>query len=82
MLECPNCGSTYKISDSRRKKEKLLGSLHCRKCSFNNLTFPIISYHTIFGDTITYQGNLELKFIKICEEKGVRILNGPEIHYY
>ena len=41
-----------------------------------------MKYVTIFGDTITYQGSLELKFIKKCEENGIKIINGPKIPYF
>ena len=62
--KCPECGRIYKISDSRNKKNKLSGDLKCVKCKLFNKRYPRMKYVTIFGDTITYQGSLELKFIK------------------
>lgn len=82
MIECPNCGTIYTISDSRSKRTKLLGNLLCRKCCFYNLDFPITSYETKFGDKITYQGSVELRFIRLCEDNNIRIMNGPIIDYY
>jgi len=38
-------------------------------------------YDTIFGDKIHYQSNYELLFIKDCENKNIRVLDGPSIPY-
>lgn len=38
-------------------------------------------YYTKFGDSISYQSNLELSFINACEDSGNRILNGDVISY-
>ena len=81
-VKCPECGRIYKISDSRNKKNKLCGDLKCVKCKLFNKRYPRMKYVTIFGDTITYQGSLELKFIKKCEENGIKIINGPKIPYF
>lgn len=38
-------------------------------------------YITKFGDSITVQGSYEEKFVKLCEEADIRILNGPMLKY-
>jgi hypothetical protein len=44
-------------------------------------SYRMLEYFTIFGDTINYQSMSELEFIKICELKGIRVLNGGSIPY-
>ena len=81
IIKCPLCGNEYKISDRRSKREKIKAHFICKDCSFANQTFPIRTYLTKFNDQITYQSNLELDFIKQCEQNGIRILNGQQIPY-
>lgn len=38
-------------------------------------------YTTKFGDKITIQGSYEEKFVKLCEDNNIRIVNGPCIDY-
>jgi hypothetical protein len=38
-------------------------------------------YTTKFGDTITIQGSYEERFVKLCEAKNIRIINGPCLKY-
>ena len=41
----------------------------------------MVEYLTIFGDVVSYQSAPELKFIKLCESLGIKILNGPVLDY-
>lgn len=38
-------------------------------------------YTTKFGDSISYQSDLELVFVQSCEENDIRILNGDRVKY-
>ena len=80
-VKCPQCGTVYKISDSRSKKEKFNKGLVCINCSFANKRYPIQWYKTKFGDRIKYQSKTELKLINECEVKNIRIINGPKVPY-
>ena len=81
-IKCPMCGKHYTISDRRRKRDKIINKCICRDCSFANMRYPIINYKTKFNDEITYQSQLELKFIEYCENQNIRILDGFNIDYY
>ena len=77
---CENCNDVF--NTTRRLKTKIQNhKILCRKCLFSNKVFKIKKYETIFNDVITYQSNLELQFIKTCEELNIKILNGPKIPY-
>jgi len=41
----------------------------------------MVKYTTKFGDEIYYQSKLELKFVKLCEQNNVRVVNGDTIPY-
>lgn len=81
IVKCPICGSEYKISQYRCKKDKFKTNFSCRKCKFFNLKFPILKYKTVFGDIINYQSKLEMNFINLCEKKGIRVLDGFQVEY-
>lgn len=77
---CDNCGEIF--NTSRRIKTKVNNvKIMCSKCTFCNKTFKLRSYITSFNDRITYQSNLELNFINICEKNNIRILDGGLIPY-
>jgi len=79
-FKCENCDDVFKTT--RRIKTKMSSNkILCRKCLFSNKVFKIKRYVTIFNDIITYQSNLELEFIKKCENLNVKILNGPKIPF-
>ena len=49
--------------------------------SQNRALYPIKDYTTIFDDIVQYQSKRELKFIKDCEAKNIRVINGDTISY-
>ena len=74
---CDVCGnevSAHPFNLRRQNSENML----CRHCKFNNLKFPIKKYN----DSLTYQSLPELKFIELCFENNIQILNGFEIPYH
>lgn len=75
-LKCPLCGKVFNIT--RPIKERVLhNNFDCKKCYLNNHVFPIRKYR----DGLTYQGNLELDFIKRCDKEKIEILDGAEVEY-
>lgn len=75
-LKCPLCDKIFHIS--RMIKERIKShNFDCKKCCFNNRVFPIRKYR----DGLTYQGNLELDFIKKCDQNGLNVQDGAEITY-
>ena len=80
MFKCDNCDDVF--NTSRKPKNKINNyKILCPKCSLCNKTFKIRNLNTIFGDKIIYQSKLEKEFIKCCEIRNIRILNGPNINY-
>ncbi len=49
--------------------------------AINRKSYKLQQYMTIFNDNIVYQSLPELAFIKLCESRGLRILNGPVLPY-
>ena len=75
-LCCPLCGEVFSIT--RPIKERFKNhNFDCKKCYLNNKTFSIKRY----DENLTYQSNLELDFIKKCEENNIKIKNGDVILY-
>lgn len=75
-LKCPLCGKIFHIT--RPIKERVLHSnFDCKKCYLNNNVFPIRKYR----EGLTYQGNLELDFIKLCDYKKIKIVDGAKVQY-
>ena len=75
-LKCPLCGKIFHIT--RPIKERVLhNNFDCKKCYLNNHVFPLRKYR----DGLTYQGNLELNFIKRCDKENIQIVDGAEIEY-
>lgn len=74
-LKCPMCGDIFHIT--RQLKERIVShNFDCRKCFLNNKTFAIKKL-----DNLTYQGSLELNFIKECRSRCIKIENGTKIPY-
>ena len=81
-MKCEVCGEEFRLSNTRSKRNILEKRvICCRHCAFANFSFPIISYKTVFGDNITYQGKLEKEFIEECEKNNIKILDGNRIEY-
>lgn len=75
-LKCPLCGKIFGIT--RPIKERVLhNNFDCKKCYLNNHVFPVRKYR----NGLTYQGNLELDFIKRCDEENIEVIDGAEIIY-
>lgn len=75
-LKCANCGEIFSIT--RNPKERIIAhNFDCKGCYLNNTTFKVQK----IGDNLTFQGKLELNFIKRCKECGISIVNGPRIKY-
>lgn len=51
----------------------------CKKLFISNRSAK--KYTTKFNDVVLIQSSLEQKFVKMCEENNLRILNGPVIDY-
>ena len=76
-LRCKLCGKIFPIR--RLLKEKILNNnFYCSDCRFCNYTFPVQKYET----NLTFQGKAELKFIKMCKEKNIPIVNGETVEYH
>ena len=76
-LKCSVCGKEFNIHPFNIRLQ-YIDNLLCRHCKFNNLKFPIKKYN----DSLTYQSLPELKFIELCIENNIQIMNGFEIPYY
>jgi transcription elongation factor Elf1 len=77
---CQNCNLEF--PSTRRVKTKVMNKkILCKACSLSNKTFKIKKYINIYGDIITYQSQLEKKFIDECENIGIKVLNGNLIKY-
>lgn len=74
-LQCPICGEIFSIS--RLMKERLENNnFLCKNCYLTNKTFVVKKYNNL-----TYQSQLELKFINLCEKLNIKIENGHKISY-
>lgn len=75
-IKCPLCGEIFHITRNLRERYDS-NNFDCRNCYLTNKTFKIKKNH----NGLTYQSNLELKFITKCFNDGIEILNGPTIDY-
>lgn len=76
---CDICQSHFIGRDlfTQKNKSKIL----CHNCNFCNNIFKIRNAKNAFGESLTYQSQYELKFIRYCNENKIRLLNGPKIKY-
>ena len=79
IMRCDNCGNTWraKMLERYKKYHKIM----CNDCTLCNKTFKIRSTKNIQNDNILFQSQLELKFIKWCENSNIVVENGPNIPY-
>ena len=79
IMRCDNCGNTWraKLLERYKKYHKIM----CNDCTLCNKTFKIRSTKNIQNDNILFQSQLELKFIKWCENSNIVVKNGPNIPY-
>ena len=47
----------------------------------SNRSWGMKKYLTVFGDSLSYNSEAEMLFIRTCESKNIRIKNGPTIRY-
>lgn len=76
-LQCRICGKIYKIHKQNLINKKI-GDFKCTYCGLQNYTYPIKIYE---NTNLTYQSNLELKFIEFCISNNIKIENCFEIPY-
>lgn len=75
-LKCPLCGEIFSIT--RLLKHRVLSNnFDCKTCYFNNKTFVTRK----FDENLTFQSQLELKFIELCINNNIKIQNGEKIKY-
>ena len=77
--KCEKCSNVFVNRDLYIQKNKI--KIYCQDCTLCNRSFKIRSVQNIYGEKMTYQSKLELKFIHWCAKHNIRILNGPKINY-
>jgi len=79
IMKCDNCYKQWraKLLEKYKNCHKIL----CNDCILCNKTFKIRQTKNNINEHILYQSNLELKFIKWCNNHNIIIKNGPIIPY-
>lgn len=79
IMKCDNCGNTWrsKLIEKFKNCHKIL----CIECTLCNKTFKIRNTKNIVNESLLYQSQLELKFIKWCNNNNIIVKNGPTIPY-
>lgn len=79
IMKCSNCEMTWRAKQLERFKNchKIL----CNNCTLCNKTFKIRNTQNIINQVITYQSQLEFKFIQWCSNNNIVVCNGPSITY-
>lgn len=79
IMKCSNCEITWRAKKIERFKNchKIL----CNNCTLCNKTFKIRNTKNIINEVITFQSQLELKFIQWCSNNNIVVKNGPYIPY-
>jgi hypothetical protein len=79
ILKCQNCNEIWRAKTLEKFKNcyKIL----CNKCTLCNKTFKIRNTKNNINQTILFQSNLELKFIRWCNDHNITVFNGPNISY-
>jgi hypothetical protein len=78
-FQCENCEVFFVHRDLEVVKNHY--KIFCKDCSFTNKIFKIRTMELQNGDKIRWQSVPEKRFIEWCEEKNIRITNGPTIEY-
>ena len=77
-LKCNTCGKIFKVHlNNLRNKD--INNIKCKKCVFTSIKYPIQLYK---NTNLTYQSNLEKKFLDCCFNYGISVMNGLEIPYW
>lgn len=79
IMQCNNCEKIWRAKKIERFKNchKIL----CNSCTLCNKTFKIRNTKNIINQVITYESQLELKFIRWCQNNNIKVNNGPNISY-
>ena len=80
---CDICGKSYTFHwhDAEIHKTKNI----CKDCMeyyLVNTTWQLREYTNCKGNKITYQSNVEKRFIDFCNENNIEIVDGPVIPYF
>lgn len=68
--------TTYGVKNPSQDLE-----IHKKQNKNIHTAFQLKDYVTKFNDNISYQSNLELKYIKECESNDIRIMDGDVVDY-
>lgn len=79
-IKCDNCNSHFISKDLHSHKNRI--KAFCKDCNLTNNIFKLRTYHNIANEKIIYQSKFELKFIRLCNDKKIYIINGPKVEYY
>jgi hypothetical protein len=79
IMKCDNCGSIWRAKLLERYKNHY--KILCTDCTLCNKTFKIRTTKNNVNEQILYQSQLELKFIKWCNDNNITLQNGPTIFY-
>ena len=78
-FNCDNCDCEFTHRDLEIVKNKL--KVFCKECSLTNKTFRIRKLTLNDGSSIVWQSQPEKRFILWCQERNIKIVNGPKIPY-
>lgn len=78
-FRCEHCDGIFINRDLWIQKNKY--KILCQTCNFTNKTFKIRSMKNIHGEKVTYQRQLEKKFIVFCNDNNIVIQNGDVVNY-
>jgi transcription elongation factor Elf1 len=78
-FKCDVCDEIFEHRDLFVQKNKI--KILCKNCSLCNNTFKIRKTNNYLKAIITYQSQLELKFIRFCNDNKIIIKDGPKIKY-
>ena len=78
-FECELCQNRFVSRDLFVQKNR--HKIYCQNCRLCNDTFKIRNCLNYLKEKVIYQSQLELKFIRYCNDNQVIILNGPTLGY-
>lgn len=78
-FKCDLCLNKFVNRDLWTQKNKI--KQLCQDCKLSNSTFKIRSTKNYIKDNIIYQSQLELKFIRFCNDHKIIVNNGPTVLY-
>ena len=78
-LRCDNCDDSFISKGLYQHKNKI--KVFCCECNFVNNVYKIRSYQNVRMEKVMYQSKFELKFIRLCNENKIHVVNGPRVRY-